>query len=436
MSYPDRTGEFKLGPWPKGINNVDDPMRLGADELQDSNNFILTDEGQANLRPGLVKRVTGTALSGIFRVNDTYGLFFDAGKLYRVNANTWDKKELATGYSSRKYTSWTKIGPRVFFTNGNEHGRVHVPDWSVLSGFGTPNPGLTVTLTALSYGSLPVGRYFVGITYVDALGEESGCPAIHFIELTAVGGIDVALAGTVPSNIDAIRVYLTEVNGKRDELYRVAVLDSTDTGIELTFREFGSPLETLFLDEIPVPDLITSYNGYLFFAINDRVWHSHVLRYGLYHEDHNEVGWYPDEVSVLERGQDGLWVVADITYAYVGASPKEFQLVDNVFDHPAVKFSGAQVEGNLFQQEGLTKDVPLWFSTRGAVVGLPGGQVLPVMKGRAEPDRFRVGVSGTVEFNGVTSVVSALDERKGPGDSVGLQDTFSVKVIKRGLSDE
>lgn len=434
MGHPRRSASFKLGPWRKGINNVGSPADLGDDELVNSDNFVFDAEGKAETRPGLVQRISGTSCFGLFGVNSYMGVFFDAGKLYKVDVRSWVATELASGYSVGRDVSWAKIGPRVYFTNGVEHGRIHIPTWEVLSGFGTPNPELGVTLSSLSYGSLNAGRYFVGISYVDSFGEESSIPELHFHEITSDGGINVALSGTVPSSVDVIRVYLTEADGDRRELFRVAEVDSTETSIQLDNNVFGSPAETLFLDEIPVPDLITAYNGYLFFSIAERVWSSQAQRWGLYHIDDDEIGWYPEDVTVLERGMDGIWIVADVTYAYIGSGPKDFRLVDNVHNYPASKFSGKQVEGELFG-EGLPKDVPFWFSTRGPVIGLLDGQIKTLTKGRAEPDQYGKGASGMVKFNGVESVMTALDDFQGPRDSVSLQDSFDVRVISRGISE-
>ncbi len=436
MGYPNNTGTFYLGPWLQGLNNVEPPERLSGKEFSASANMVLDEIGVAETRPGTAVRISATTGQGLKKISEFEGLYFDEGKLYRMDVRSWTKTELASGYAKDKRISWAIIGSRAYFTNGTEHGRVHLPTWAVLEGFGTPAPEQTVTLSALAYGNLPIGRYFVSFTYIDAYGEESASPKLHFIELTAAGGINVALSGTVPSSVDAIRVYLTEVNGKRDELYRVVVLDTTDTSVQLTTRAFGSPLSTLFLEEIPVPDLITAYNGCLYFSVEDRVWHSDHMRYGLYHIRHNEIGWFSEDVSVLERSPDGIFVVADSTYAFVGSLPKEFVRKDNVLDARASKFSGKQVEGRLFKKEGIPdQEIPMWFSRRGPVLGLSEGRVFPLTKGRAEPDAYAKGASGMVEFNGVNAALTAVDEFGGQRDSLSLQDSFSVRVVNRGISE-
>lgn len=435
MKYPGKSGSFKLGPWPNGINNVKDLARLEQDELSDAENFVFDKEGQGQTRAGYVKKLSLFNAYGLYKITATDGIFFDSGNLVRFNSETWETTILASGFSTGLRASYARIGPRLYFTNGREHGRLDVATSEVFAGFGTPTPGLNLSLAQLGYGNLAAGTYIIGITYVDGSGEESACPGLNFITLEEESGINVSWAGTVPANVEEIRIYMTGAGGKRDELQRVYVADRNDTSAQLTSNEFGSPLTTLFKDEIPVPELITEYNGHLFFSIEKRVFHSETMQYGLYHEDHNEVGSYPSDVSVLEEGLDGLWVVANKTYAYVGAGPKDFTLHDDMFTYPAVKYSGKHIEANLFGLEGYgNRHVPYWFSSRGAVIGLEGGKVLPLMKGKAEPDKFGVGASGTVEFNGIHSVITALDDFRGPGDSVSLQDTFSVQVVNRGIS--
>lgn len=434
MGYSQGSNIFKLGPWAKGINNVKDEAHLFDDELRDAENFVLNDLGIAETRPGLIKRVSATSAQGLYQVSETYAVYFDEGTLYRLDITNWSTTSLATGYTKGRRISWAMIGPRLFFTNGSEHGRIHIPTWAVLSGFGTADPNSQVSLSTLSHGGLCAGRYFIAITHVDLFGEESAATNLHFRELTAAGGIGVTLAGTPPAGVVGIRIYASDANGNRDEMYRVAELDASDTYYEFTDNAFGSPLETLFLNEIPVPDMITTYNGHLYFSIDQRVWYSETMRYGLYHIDHNELYWFPETVNVLEGGRDSVWVVADKTYAFVGDHPKDFNLMDDVFNHSAARFSGTQIEGSLFSEIG-SENVPFWFSTRGAVIGIENGKVLPLMKDRAEPDKYGVGASGTVEFNGVKSVMTALDNYSGPNDSVTLQDSFSVTVVNRGITE-
>ena len=436
MKYPPKAGRFVLGPWTKGLNNVDPLEDVLPEQFAASRNMVLDRHGEAGTRPGLIERVAGTNASGFYAVTNSEGIYFDNGALVKVDARSWTTTVLGTGFSVGRKLSAVTLGPRVYWTNGVECGRIHVPTWTALSGLGTVNPSVDVTLTATSYGDLPAGRYFLALTYVDTWGEESGTTKLHFVELSSQGGIAVTLSAAAPAGVSGVRLYLTEPNGTREELYRVLELDDDETSAVITLREFGQPISTLFLQPIPVPDLITAYNGHLFFAVGDRVWASETMRYGLYHEDFGEVGWYPQEVAVLERGHDGIFVSADRTYAYVGPHPKEFTLLDNVFNYEGVKGSGTQVDRDLLGLDDVRmKQVPVWFTSRGAVLGLPGGSILPISRGRAEPDVFRQGVSGTVEFNGVETVMTALEERERPGDSVQLQDTFSVTVIKRGLTD-
>lgn len=436
MKYPPKAGRFVLGPWVKGLNNVEAQEDLENSEFAAGLNMVLDKHGEAETRPGLIQRVVGTNASGFFAVTNSEGIYTDNGDLIRLDARTWTTTTLISGLAEGRKLSAVVLGPRVYWTNGIDYGRIHVPTWETLEGFGTVNPAVEVTLTPTAYGDLPAGRYLLALTYVDAWGEESGTTKLHFVELSSQGGIAVALSAPAPAGVGGVRLYMTEPNGTREELYRVLELDDDETSAVITLREFGQPISTLFLQPIPVPDLVTAYNGHLFFAIGSMVWASETMRYGLYHEDFGEIGSYPQDVSVLERGHDGVFVSADRTYSYVGNHPNDFTLLDNVFNYEGVKGSGCQIDRDLFSLENVkAKQLPMWFTSRGAVLGMPGGTVMPVSRGRAEPDVYRRGVSGTVEFNGIETVLTALEERERPGDAVRLQDTFSATVIKRGLTD-
>ncbi len=439
MTNPNRSAPYTLGPWPKGINNVKRVSTLDLDELRDARDFIFDEKGFGKTRPELSLDLSGTAMSGLFSVNSAEGLVFDAGTLYRVNPRSGLKIALASGYSSGLFTSYVEVGPEVFFTNGREYGRVNVVDWAVRDGFGTPNPdGLAVSLASAGFGTLPAGTYLVGLAFVDTLGEESGCQEVLSITLPSSGGITVSWAGTVPSGVGSIRIYASSTNGTREELDKFDEVPVSTSSIVIDGLFRGAALGTLFLEPVPVPDLVTLYNGRLYFAVDNKVFSTEPFRYGLYNEDNNEVGVFPEKVSVLEANVNGIFVVADRTYSYVGSGPKDFELNDSVFDFPASFGSGTQVEGKLFDGMGLqlSESAPYWFSSRGGVLGLPNGSVLALSRGRAEPKRFARGVSGMVEFEGAVGIVAGLQDETGPADSLAISDNFSVRVVKHGLSEE
>lgn len=431
MTFPRKSVPVKIGPWPKGINNVEHPEGLDPHELVDSVNF-LHDETTSHLRPGYVKRLTGTSMSGLFGLDSSRALVFDNGSFLLVDTNSWTTQTLATEFPGNKW-SFERIGPRVFFSNPQGSGRLHVPSLSVLPLFGTPNPAPSLALAALGHGSLNPGFYRAGFTQVDDWGEESGCTGLVGVNLTAQGGISVSLPTILPFDW---RLYLSEPNGQKDELFLVDEFPNTLTQVDITLPNKGMQLETLYLKEVPLAALITLYNGRLYFAVDNLVYCTPSLRYGLYHPRMGLVGEFPEKVTVLERGTGCLFVVADRTYAYVGAGPEDFSLRYNVFNHPGVFGSGQQIEGNLFKGEGMPafpETVPYWFTPRGAVVGLPGGSVWALSKGKAEPDRYALGASGVIEQHGFVHIVTALEEQTGPRDSLSLSEQVEVRVIKHGV---
>jgi hypothetical protein len=436
MAYPKKSTSIKIGPFKKGIDNVEHPEGLGFDELVDSVNF-LHDETTSHLRPGYARRLAGTNMRGVFAVSSSQIIVFSSGDLLLVDINTWDAKTLKTGFSGTSPT-YERIGPRVFFSTGTEAGRLHVPTGAVLSGLGTPSPAAGLALAPLAFGELPAGTYRAGITQVDSWGEESGCSALSSITLPARGGIGVTLSATLPFSY---RLYLSEPNGAKDELFQVDEFPGTWTSVEVTGLDKGRELETLYLREIPPPSLLTLYNGRLYFALENRVYYSPPLRYGLYHPRFGLLGEFPERVTVLEqinvfptgyRKQNGIFVVADKVYAHMGQDPADMDLRSNVWDYPAAFGSGMQVDGQVlkFANLDLHHQVPYWFTPRGPVIGLPGGDILPLTRGVAEPDKYARGASGVLEHHGFTHVVTAVQEQTGPRDSVSLGDSFGVRVIK------
>jgi len=419
-----------IGPWANGLNNVKPLEELSNKEVSDADNFWFDERGDAQTRPGYEQRVSGVDCSGLVALDESRALYFDQGDLILLDTTDWSTKSLSSGFPGTGYR-WARIDDRLFFSNGKRHGRVFLDTLEVIQGFGCPDVTQKVTLSELGYGSLPEGRYFVGITWVNWLGEESGCRGVQMIE--ASKGILVQLEGTPPSEVASIRVYLSGANGTRREMYRVVELDATDTSFDITDMTFGSPLETLYLEAVPAPDLFCTYNGHLFFSKSNMVWASETMNYGLYDMDHGEVGYFPVRVTVLEPCVDGLFISADKTYAYTGPGPKDLRRVV-VSDARGVFGSGCQVDGSLFP-EAPAIPLPFWFSNRGAYLGLPEGQVVPLTKGKTEPDVFQEGASGVIEYGGISGVVTSVNNRTADGDSVRMQDNFSVTVIDRGISD-
>ncbi len=430
----DEDGKVRFPGWPAGINNVKHEDELAPEELRDSVNYAFDGQGIPERRISPTQRIAGTNCHSLWG-NGVQAVYMDDGALLLIDADTWTTTQLATGYTN-KWFSFAQIGHRLFFSNGEVAGRVNLIDKTVLPGLGTPTPALNVTAQASGFGGLPAGRYLIGMVYEDAAGEESGCPGVTSAQVQDGGAISISLEGTVPAIVDKIRVYVSEPNGRRDELYsydRYAV-DTTSLVINNTFT--GRPLETMYLEAMPPCRYLTAYNGRLYGAIGSEVICSAVQRYGLYDADGDSLGLYPQEVTVLEHFNGGVFVVADRTYAYIGSGPGEMVLRDDVFGHPGVHHSGRQVPANLFPLEGLPSgDLPYWFTSRGAVLGLPGGEVRPLMKGKAEPARFAKGATGVVEINGASQVITAVQGRTGPVDTFAIQDKFAVRVVKNGLSD-
>jgi hypothetical protein len=125
--------------------------------------------------------------------------------------------------------------------------------------------------------------------------------------------------------------------------------------------------------------------------------------------------------------------VADGVWSFLGPGPEDFKR-ERVSDVRGVFGSGAIVDGRLFKG-GPQKDVVYWMGLRGPMLGLSGGEVLELGRGKAEPAQFLWGTSGVIENKGQASVVTALDKREGPGDSVRFEDTFTANVITRGITD-
>lgn len=436
MSTLNDDGKVRFGGWPEGINNVDHVTKLSPGQLRDSENFIYDAAGVPSLRPGFERVITSSGHCHSLWTNDTIGIYFDDGALIKVDPASLETVQLATGYGNRAF-SYAQIGSRLFFSNEEISGRLDLDTLEVLPGLGTTTPELEVTVTAGSIGVLPAGSYWAGVAYEDVNGEESGVPRMYRVTLPMPGGFTVAWSGPRPAGADFIRVYSTgtpDANLQEAHSYSRVSKDFASEVVMSPPR--GRQLRTYLMETMPHCRYLTAYNGHLYGAVGNELIYSIPRRYGLYDPDTGHLGKFPQNISVLEHYAGGIFVSADKTYRYAGPVPGEMTYHDDLFNYPGVPGSGKQVEASIFEMEGLgSQDVPVWFTSRGLVLGAPDGSVISLMKGKAEPGLYNRAVTGLVTLEGQPQLVTALREKKLDDNSFGIAERSSYRIVKNGLDD-
>ena len=414
----------QLSGWPRGVNQRSAETELPNGSLRKAKNVMLDRDGKPRRRRGFTKKLAADEMHSLW---SGYGLTVcvTAGTLVRVNTDTWEIVVIRENVGTRPM-SYDVVNDTLFYTNKAVSGRfnlisgVHSPNW------GPRDPGGQPTLSATAGGLLP-GKYMVAITFVDALGAESGTGTAATIELTERGGIQV---DNIPddSQINYVRVYCTDTNGR--ELYRALqfLAPGAPPSATITQPPSGRQLHTMHLSRMPHGDIVRGYKGRLFVARGNQLMYSDAMNYNLYAEDYNYLPAFVEDITMVEPVEDGLYVSADKLYFFRGTSPDDMT-VSILSDKPAIARSSMTVDGNLVSNDLPTR-VAYWFSEDGPTLGLPGGQVRQLATDTFEGIKQAASAASIVlRDEGVDRVLTALAD-SAPRSTFGARDVATIEVIK------
>lgn len=253
-----------LGPWPGGINTRTFDNEVPRNQARDSLNWTFTLGGQLVRRPGRTQLGSGAFHSGHTYRGRSY--LVKDGDLCRVTkqAGALSYTVIAAGVGPDP-VFYQGVGDALFWSNGTLNG-VIVND--VNYPWGPPTPAAPV-LSSASVGGMAAGTYLASVTYVDALGRESGAPAPGAVTVPANGGFTISLP-TAPAGIVYVRAYVSGQDGT--ELYRHATVLAAATSIPITVAsEQGMRLETELMFPVRPARCLTLFNGAIYGAIGDRL---------------------------------------------------------------------------------------------------------------------------------------------------------------------
>lgn len=348
-----------LGPWPLGIQNVNDLTMLQAGALADAVNVYLDSGGVAYPRKGWAP-VTPDAHS-LFRLGSrTFGVFegsiaefFDTGvrKLY--------------GDGIGKVT-WCVLNGEPVFVNNALLGRI-TPDGVKLIGLDPPTG--VVGGTGLILGA---------VTFVDADDNESAASGV------VVGGVVSYNPPTDPA-VSKVRIYASRgvdevVDGARTPVSAGSTLYLvSETGAAGVQTEaYGRPLESLNKARMPGGSFARYWRGRLLVARGRTLYYSDPLRYGVYDARTGFVQ-FEGRIEWIESLEGGVYVsVAGIGVVFLrGEAPEKWErkLASIVPAQPGAVGVVPTAQMKLDSPE-RPDWVAVWFTNKGFAVGLPSGNVI------------------------------------------------------------
>jgi hypothetical protein len=433
-----------VGPFPAGVDNLNAETSLtrSADgkrvvAFREGVNVDLSRVGWPRRRSGYGRVIEGTRVHSLWAGGHfPYFLFADGATLKAANTGG-APFDVRTGLAPREI-SYAIPHDRVYCTNGQQTWCV-LPDgtsapWGVESPAGQPE------CAASSDGGLDAGTYQVAITYLDAVGEESGTGLATVVVIPGnpaardQGGIALA---NIPQPLDAsvmrVRVYVSQTNG--DVLYQARDLPVGQTSAQIGVGNRGRPLATQFLVPMPAGQIVRYLGGRLYVATGNTQRWSESLRYGLTQPSRNvrRIGARIDMMEPVGEGGDspGMYVSDHKrTYWIAGADPA-LQSPKIRYPYGAVPGTSIVVPANVFGLE-TTEPVAYWLARNGvACLGLPGGTVLPLKPGDQDQAVAPGAISGASIFreqNGLRSIVTTLRNASAQGLAIG--DRISSRVYR------
>jgi len=413
-----------------GKNNVAKETELPKGSVRELLNADLSNSGGISRRPGYSKiyDAGSDAVHSLFS-SKLQTLFVQAGTLRKLNQD-YSATVLDSGIDPNHYMSYAEVNSKVYFSNGIDTGVVHEDD--SVSPWGVKEPTGQPLLTLNADGNLWEGTYQVAITFVDSNGQESGSTTAESIDVPAGYGITCSL---FPTSADAafINIYLTAPNGTILH-HRAQVPMGTVTVNFLSNPDgYGKQLETQFMEQMPPGHIVRYFKGRMWVAVGDMLVFSPGLRYGLYDPRHTYFR-FPARITIVQPVEDGVYVVSDQTYFLAGTDPMQMsQRV--VYSDGAVEGTGLSVPPTMIKEDEfdqLPDYLAFWYSSNGAVLGLPGGQVRTITEDVLSIPEFGRGATLLRNANGIRQLVTSLTSR-GNESGFGASDSATAEIRRNGV---
>lgn len=399
------------GPWPQGVNNLASEGHMPADEnglptaLREAVNVDLTDDGVLARREGYAMLRAGQLSHSLWAPKDSqHGLFVDGGELHVLYAGG-DAEPLGVQVGDLPL-SYATAGDRIYFSNRAVCGML-TPDlaahpWAPEHPVGQPD-----AVGVEGYG-LNAGTYQVAVTFIDALGRESGAALAATVGVPAGGGI--ALTSIPQPQAASIAVYVSDANDQ--VLRRYATLPAGTTELQVVQPAQGRALQTQRLTALPPGQYVVVHNGRQYVASGRRLYFSPALRYGMTDRARMAVVFADDIDMVLPvaegAGGTGLFVAAgNRTFFLGGDTPEQFAR-KVAYGAGAVPGSATVVSGDMLG--AATADpVPVWLSRDGSLcIGGAGGNVQRANNGMYAIDAAQRAAPMLSEQGGTRRLVFAL----------------------------
>ena len=406
-----------LGPWPLGVNNVDDlqspvfqPSEKGPPpQLRTAENVDLDRHGLPRRRQGRIKRLSLADGRALASFGDTL-LLVDGDSLFRVEPNGWSQYLLAHGLPTDQPVMMAEHGGSVWWACGDVRGSLRQ---GIPFHWGLPTPAiLSATPTA---GGLPPGRYLVTAT-VERDGLESGAQQPVLVDLPNGGGISVQVA-TAPAET---LLYCSTPDGKTPFF--------AATGSRIESLPTTDPCDFIGCHPPPEGHLLAGFGGRLLLAADNILYWSlpgayHHWRTGL------DLQLFPDRITMLAPLDGGFYVGTEREVMWIQGDDPENWSPRTVDTRPALEGTSLLIDGRKIPELQYPGVVQVWATTDGLAAGLPDGTVRHLTDGRLAIDPHQHATLAYREERGLRQILMGLRDRQAVS-SFGASDTATCRIIR------
>lgn len=428
------SGMVGLGPYAGGMNNIDSESQLPDGQLREALNVDITRTGSIRRRAGWNKVMSITGGHSGYS-DQSQMVCIDNGRLVRIDPDNGTKVDLGE-MEGDQYVSYDSLLGKIYLTNQVRLKSVSPTD-TAYRPIGCPSPNGLPTVLPGSGGALIAGWYSVVISYRNEAGEESGADAGVFVQIGNDGGKLVLSDIPQPPAEDMVSEILVWMSAPDDDgkPYLQVALPVGTTSTELVqFIRGRRRLDVQFLDDLPPGHILRFHNGRLFVAVDNTFYYSEPWTYWLTSLDENHGPMAGERIAIMEPVDDGVFISAGSeTLFFGGSNPEDFN-PRSVFGYPAVEGSGARVHpNNLGSTEEYVGDKPVayWFTSRGGVLGFPGGNVKAMSDSSLSVPEYERGASMYVEGNGLRKVLTSTMNRKTSTAAVVADDAVEFIIKKQ-----
>jgi hypothetical protein len=402
-----------------GANNVAERFysKKGILEPRVILNADVNTDGRLVIRKGKTLFITLAGAHSLWAGN-TCMLCAANGILYRIAQGVATNIYSVTG---PKYPlSYVDAEDKVYISNPYWQG-VFDPSTNTVTSWGVAVPPGPMLLSGT--GNLPAGTYHVCMTNVSG-SEISGNSPITSLTLTSEGGIQVL------NRPSGALVWITDSD---EGIFYLA--GATNKIVDISTVE---PLSTFLCSPPPYMENLCYAFGRIWGSVGSDVYYSMPFKPGLFKLASN-VYHFEDTVTMIAKVPTGL---------FIGMGKRTRFLAGTVPEQMAVKDAGAgAIKGTLTYCNNMPelswtlgtpekdfKDVPMWTSEEGIVIGLASGNLLNVTK-----NKLKMGIpsQGASLYRNLDGIIQFLTSFKSgtTGSGAGFRDTDTYNAFKNGRID-